>query len=139
MTHKLPAPASVPALRGSRSTRAGAAALALAGIAALGLAGPATSLGRVDASRAHGRRLVVVTTGYALRGSTATGLPVRRGVAAVDPALIPLGSHFTVPGYGEAVAADTGPGIRGNRIDLWFATRKQAYAWGTRKLTITLR
>ena len=40
--------------------------------------------------------------------STASGLPVGWGVVAVDPSVIPLGTHMTVPGYGEAVAADTG-------------------------------
>jgi 3D (Asp-Asp-Asp) domain-containing protein len=45
---------------------------------------------------------------------------VTRGIVAVDPAVIPLGTRLYVPGYGFAVAADTGGGIIGNMIDLGF-------------------
>jgi 3D (Asp-Asp-Asp) domain-containing protein len=85
-----------------------------------------------------GRTLTVSSTGYSLPGRTATGLPVGWGVVAVDPAVIPLGTRLTVPGYGEAVAADTGSAVRGNTIDLWFPTLAQARAWGRRAVTITL-
>jgi 3D (Asp-Asp-Asp) domain-containing protein len=85
-----------------------------------------------------GRTLTVSATGYSLGGTTATGLPVGWGVAAVDPSVIPLGTHMTVPGYGEAVAADTGGAIVGASIDLWFPTTAQAMAWGRRVVTITL-
>jgi 3D (Asp-Asp-Asp) domain-containing protein len=44
-----------------------------------------------------------------------------------------------VPGYGEAVAADTGGAIRGALIDLWFPTVAAARAWGRRTVVITLR
>jgi 3D (Asp-Asp-Asp) domain-containing protein len=80
----------------------------------------------------------VLSTGYALPGTTATGLPVGPGIVAVDPAVIPLGTRMTIPGYGEGVAADTGGEIKGARIDLWFPTRKQALAWGWRTVTITI-
>lgn len=87
---------------------------------------------------AGGRTISVSTTGYALHGRTATGLPVGWGVVAVDPSVIPLGSHLTIPGYGEAVAADTGGAVVGSTIDLWFPTVAQANAWGRRVVTITL-
>jgi 3D (Asp-Asp-Asp) domain-containing protein len=80
----------------------------------------------------------VVATGYCLKGSTATGVPVGWGVAAVDPGVIPLGTHLTIPGYGAAVAADTGGAVTGARIDLWFPTCAQAGGWGTRSVTIAL-
>ena len=51
-------------------------------------------------------------------GRTATGLPARYGVVAVDPRVIPLGAHLFIEGYGAAIAADTGGAIIGNRIDL---------------------
>ena len=63
-----------------------------------------------------GRTLTVTATGYSMPGTTATGLHVGWGVAAVDPSVIPLGTHMTVPGYGVAVAADTG-GCRDRRDD----------------------
>jgi 3D (Asp-Asp-Asp) domain-containing protein len=85
-----------------------------------------------------GNGLTVVSTGYCLTGTTATGIPVGWGVAAVDPQVIPLGTHLTIPGYGEAVAADTGGAIVGDRIDLWFPTCGQAGGWGSRSVTIAL-
>jgi 3D (Asp-Asp-Asp) domain-containing protein len=91
-------------------------------------ASPATSAGE--------RTMTVVATGYDLTGHTATGLPVGWGIAAVDPSVIPLGTRIVVPGYGVAVAADTG--VYGASIDLWFPTATQAYAWGRRTITIGL-
>jgi 3D (Asp-Asp-Asp) domain-containing protein len=85
-----------------------------------------------------GRTLAVVATGYSMPGSTSTGLRVGWGVAAVDPSVIPLGTHMTIPGYGEAVAADTGGAVVGSVVDLWFPTAAQANAWGRRTVTITL-
>lgn len=96
--------------------------------------GPTTS----PVSFAQGRTMTVLATGYSLPGTTATGLPVGWGVAAVDPSVIPFGSHMIVPGYGEAVAADTGGAIIGNSIDLWFPTVGQALDWGRRVVTITV-
>ncbi len=90
------------------------------------------------ATAAAGTTLTVSSTGYSLPGRTATGLPVGWGVVAVDPAVIPLGTRLTIPGYGEAVAADTGGAVRGDMIDLWFPTLAQARAWGRRAVTITL-
>jgi 3D (Asp-Asp-Asp) domain-containing protein len=45
---------------------------------------------------------------------------------------------LTIPGYGDGVAADTGAGIQGTTIDLWFPTTAQAAAWGRRTVTISL-
>jgi 3D (Asp-Asp-Asp) domain-containing protein/predicted nucleic acid-binding Zn-ribbon protein len=87
---------------------------------------------------AQGGRLTVSSTGYCLRGTTATGMPVGWGVVAVDPSVIPLGTRMTVPGYGEGVAADTGSAVVGNTIDLWFPSCAQARGWGRRTVTITL-
>jgi 3D (Asp-Asp-Asp) domain-containing protein len=85
-----------------------------------------------------GRSVTVSATAYSLPGHTASGLPVGWGVVAVDPSVIPLGTHMYVPGYGEAVAADTGTAIIGDRIDLWFPTLAQAQAWGRQTVTIVL-
>jgi 3D (Asp-Asp-Asp) domain-containing protein/peptidoglycan hydrolase CwlO-like protein len=85
-----------------------------------------------------GSKVTVSSTGYCLRGTTATGIPVGWGVIAVDPSFIPLGTRMFVPGYGEGVAADTGSAVQGATIDLWFPTCAQALGWGRRTVTITL-
>lgn len=84
------------------------------------------------------RTLIVDAVAYHLPGRTASGLPVGVGVIAVDPRVIPLGTRVFVPGYGPAVAADTGTAIIGNIIDLWMSTTAQARAWGRRTVTITI-
>jgi 3D (Asp-Asp-Asp) domain-containing protein/peptidoglycan hydrolase CwlO-like protein len=85
-----------------------------------------------------GSKVTVSSTGYCLRGTTATGIPVGWGVIAVDPSFIPLGTRMFVPGYGEGVAADTGSAVKGAVIDVWFPTCAQALQWGRRTVTITL-
>jgi 3D (Asp-Asp-Asp) domain-containing protein len=120
----------------TRATAAGSSTVvAYVAPAAPTLASSAPASG---APASGGRSITVSATGYALPGTTATGLPVGWGVVAVDPAVIPLGTHMTIPGYGEAVAADTGGAIIGATIDLWFPTIAQANAWGRRTVTITL-
>lgn len=57
---------------------------------------------------------------------SAMGSPLRYGIVAVDPNVIPLGStvYVTAPDsswvYGVASAEDTGGAIKGNRIDLCY-------------------
>lgn len=53
-------------------------------------------------------------------GRTRLGLQAGHGIVAVDPRVINLGSSVYVPGYGEALAGDTGGRIKGKRIDLGF-------------------
>jgi len=53
-------------------------------------------------------------------GRTRTGRKIQYGVAAVDPAIVRLGSKVFVPGYGVADAADTGGAIKGRWIDVAF-------------------
>jgi 3D (Asp-Asp-Asp) domain-containing protein len=70
--------------------------------------------------------------------ATASGLWPTRGMVAVDPSVIPLGTRLTIPGYGVGIAADTGGAVRGNTIDIWFPTQAQALRWGRRTITITV-
>ncbi|HZQ11168.1 MAG TPA: 3D domain-containing protein, partial [Anaerolineae bacterium] len=53
-------------------------------------------------------------------GRTRLGLQAGRGVVAVDPRVIGLGANVYVPGYGLAVAGDTGGRVKGRRIDLGY-------------------
>jgi len=71
-------------------------------------------------------------------GITAIGLKARKGIVAVDPKIIPLGTRLYIPGYGEALAADTGGWIKGGRIDLCFETLQECFGYGRRKIKIYL-
>jgi 3D (Asp-Asp-Asp) domain-containing protein len=71
-------------------------------------------------------------------GMTAIGRPAGHGIVAVDPRVIPLGTHMYIPGYGHAVAGDTGGAIRGNRIDLGFNSNAQANQFGRRSVMVYL-
>lgn len=71
-------------------------------------------------------------------GITAIGLRARKGIIAVDPRVIPLGTRIYIPGYGEALAADTGGWIKGNRVDLCFESREECYRYGRRRIKIYL-
>lgn len=90
-----------------------------------------------------GRSMDVLATGYSAKEPgldycTATGARAVHGVIAVDPHVIPLGTHVYVPGYGYAVAADTGGAIKGNHIDLCFDTVEECVQWGRRPVTIII-
>ncbi len=83
-------------------------------------------------------RLRVDAVAYHLPGHTASGLPVGKGVVAVDPKLIPLGTRLFVPGYGKGIAADVGTAIKGRIIDVWMPNHAAARSWGRKSLTITV-
>jgi len=65
---------------------------------------------------------------------TYMGGKVRKGVAAVDPDVIPMGTRLWIEGYGEAVAEDQGSAIQGNRIDLAFNNRSEALNYGIQRV-----
>ena len=52
---------------------------------------------------------------------TASGLPLQKGVAAVDTSIVPFFTQMYVPGYGQVVAADIGGGVIGRWIDLGYS------------------
>jgi len=69
---------------------------------------------------------------------TASGKRVRRGHVAVDRRRIPFGTKMYIPGYGHAVAEDTGGAIKGNRLDVYMTSRKQALRWGRRTVEVKI-
>ncbi|MGH9751352.1 MAG: 3D domain-containing protein [Blastocatellia bacterium] len=78
-------------------------------------------------------------TAYALYGHTASGVYVRRGVVAADPRVIPLGSvvQIITPGYsGVYTVQDTGRLIKGNIVDLWMASSREARIFGRRQIRL---
>ena len=100
-----------------------------------------TQLASTSGSRIAGlkykKSLSMQATGYTHTGNpTATGAMPRRGTVAVDPRVIPLGTQLYIPGYGRAVAQDTGGAVKGNIIDLFFETRQEAVQWGRRNVTV---
>lgn len=68
---------------------------------------------------------------------TAIGMRAGKGVIAVDPKVIPLRSKVYIPGYGVAVAGDTGGAIKGKIIDLGFEDARTA-GWRARFVDIYL-
>jgi uncharacterized protein YabE (DUF348 family) len=70
------------------------------------------------------------------RGITATGIRAQWGVVAVDPSRIPLGTRLYIPGYGVAIAADTGGAIAGDRIDLCMEDYSQAIHYGRQMVDV---
>jgi 3D (Asp-Asp-Asp) domain-containing protein len=82
-----------------------------------------------------------VATAYSLRGRTASGRMVSRGLIAADPSVLPLGSRVRLdhPGYsGEYLVADTGGAIRGRRIDIWTPSAREAMRFGRRTVKLTV-
>ena len=73
---------------------------------------------------------------YGCSGITASGVRAGFGIIAVDPRVIPLGTKLFVPGYGRAVAGDTGGAIVGNRVDLGMNTQHEAMSFGRRPITV---
>lgn len=73
---------------------------------------------------------------YGCSGYTKLGNRAGHGIVAVDPSVIPLGSHLYIPGYGSAVAGDTGGAIHGNRVDLGFNSDADATQFGRRSVTV---
>lgn len=75
-------------------------------------------------------------------GITASGMKAGPGVIAVDPSVIPLGTKLYVEAadgswaYGYCVAGDTGSGIYGNRVDLFFNTRTEVRNFGRRTVNV---
>lgn len=97
------------------------------------------------AAPSGGKEFYVTATAYTAycngcSGVTATGMNLKTNpnlkVIAVDPSVIPLGSKVWVEGYGHAVAGDTGGAIKGNKIDLFMASKSQAYDFGRKKVRV---
>ena len=53
-------------------------------------------------------------------GRTRLGMKLTKGVAAVDPSVINMKQKMYIPGYGVAIAGDTGGGVRGRWVDLGY-------------------
>ena len=82
-----------------------------------------------------------VATAYSLRGRTASGRPVAKGIIAADPRHLPLGSRVRLEAgaySGEYLVADTGSLVRGRRIDIWTPSTREAMRFGRRTVKLTV-
>jgi 3D (Asp-Asp-Asp) domain-containing protein len=82
-----------------------------------------------------------VATAYSLRGRTASGRPVAKGLIAADPRHLPLGSRVRLEAgnySGEYLVADTGTLVRGKRIDIWTQSSREAMRFGRRTVKLTV-
>lgn len=71
-------------------------------------------------------------------GVTASGKQARRGTLAADPTRYPFGTVMYIPGYGYGRVEDTGGDIRGDHIDLYFRTHRQALTWGRQRVEVKI-
>jgi len=89
----------------------------------------------------YSRVLTMVATAYTSEDPgntefTYRGNRLHKGLVAVDPTVIPLGTRLYIPGYGYAIADDIGGAIKGNRIDLAYEDRGEALKFGRRQVTV---
>jgi 3D (Asp-Asp-Asp) domain-containing protein len=84
-----------------------------------------------------------MATAYCKGTATAVGTKVAEGVIAADPRLLPFGTVIRVTGQSKAyrgnyTVMDTGPRIRGRRLDVYIADCAQAVRFGRRSVGVTV-
>jgi len=92
---------------------------------------------------APGARMVFEATAYCKGTTTKSGVAVRAGIAAADPAVLPLGSVIQIGGVpdkykGIYTVLDTGPEIKGREIDVYIWSCYEALAFGRRQVELTV-
>jgi len=90
-----------------------------------------------------GAQLPFTATAYCKGETTASGVVVRTGIAAADPALLPVGTVVRVdmPNSrysGIWTVMDTGPSVQGRMIDLYLWSCKEALEFGRRRVRLTV-
>ncbi|MBC1944898.1 LysM peptidoglycan-binding domain-containing protein [Listeria booriae] len=98
-----------------------------------------------SSSKSVAKEITVTATAYSkaepgMGHITASGIDLNDNprVIAVDPSVIPLGTKVYVEGYGEAIAADTGGAIKGNKIDVHMNTVQACYNWGVKTVKVQI-
>lgn len=82
--------------------------------------------------------LKFVATAYSLKGRMANGQLVHSGAIAADTRILPVGTVVLIDGMGTFVVKDTGGAIKGNRIDIWMNSTKQAIRFGRRMVVLKI-
>jgi 3D (Asp-Asp-Asp) domain-containing protein len=90
-----------------------------------------------------GARMSFVATAYCKGQTTASGVRVKRGMAAADPRMLPQGSIVQLDGLpdgheGLYTVLDTGPAVKGRHVDLYMWSCHEALAFGRRPVTLTV-
>ena len=78
-------------------------------------------------------------TAYCLKGRTAMGHGVRRGIIAADPRVLRLGSNVMINGgsyAGSYLVSDTGSRVKGKKIDIWMPSCAEARRFGRRTVQV---
>ena len=88
-----------------------------------------------------GSRLHFTATAYCKGETTASGVSVRTGIAAADPALLPVGTvvRLDTPDAkldGIWTVMDTGPAVQGRTIDLYLWSCHDALRFGRRPIQL---
>lgn len=81
-------------------------------------------------------------TAYCLKGRTAAGGSVRRGIVAADPRVLPLGTRISMDAgkySGSYLVADTGGSVRGRKLDVWVASCSEARRFGRRSVKVSVK
>jgi 3D (Asp-Asp-Asp) domain-containing protein len=84
---------------------------------------------------------VFTATAYSLRGRTASGRFVSRGLIAADRRVLPIGTRVRIEAgsySGEYTVADTGGAVRGRKIDIWVPNTGEAMRFGRRPIKLTV-
>ncbi len=112
-----------------------------------GAAAPEASKAAVDKSEPEAETeasipaVTFTATAYSLRGRTASGAGVRRGIIAADRRVLPIGTRVRVEAgsyTGEYLVADTGGAVRGRKIDIWMPSTGEAMRFGRRNVKLTV-
>lgn len=80
-------------------------------------------------------------TAYCLKGRTASGSGVRRGIVAADRRVLPLGTKIQISAgaySGTYTVADTGGAVKGNILDIWMPSCAEANRFGRRNVTVSV-
>ncbi len=96
--------------------------------------------GSVKATSARASRGSFSATAYCLRGKTAMGHGVRRGIIAADPRVLKLGSTVTISAgqwSGTYLVSDTGGRIKGKKLDIWVPSCSEARKFGRRSVQVS--
>jgi 3D (Asp-Asp-Asp) domain-containing protein len=78
-------------------------------------------------------------TAYSLKGATASGINVRRGIIAADPRVLPIGSVVRILAgkySGIYTVMDTGGSLKGRRIDIYMPSQAEALRFGSRQVKV---